>query len=265
MSSDLNKMLDDLEQAIDKLKIRYEQYFMGLERFEPLKNRRAVDRAIRFLRSQVISNTSQKFRFRMLMQRYTTYKTYWNRVQRQIEEGTHRRDLARIQRDLKKKGVESPDLMKARNAGEVEAALTRSMRALKEKNKQEAQKAHAANAANTTATATPAENEIKKATPPPLPIEALQSKAATRAATNGSGQTAGRRPGGDKRLRRVYEAYLAARRKTGESNKGLTFDKMVQSIQKQLPKIQKEHGSQEVEFSVEVRKGRAVLKALPRK
>lgn len=252
-------MIDELEQSIDKLKIRYEQYFMGLERFEPLKQRRAVSRAIRYLRSQVIGNTAQKFRFRMLLQRFTTYQSHWNRTQRQIEEGTYRRDLARMQRDLKKKGVDAPDLMKARNAGEVEAALTKYMKAVEEKERQASKQP---GPAEPVVAASPSGSyQKKKATPPPLPPEAVGARAGDEGkASRGNGS---RTP--DPRLRRVYDAYIAARRRTGEPIKGLTFDKMMKSIHKQMPKIQKKHGSREVEFSVEVRQGKAVLKAAPKK
>jgi hypothetical protein len=259
MDTELNRLLNELEQSIDKLKIQYERYFMGLERFEPLKQRRAVTRAIRYLRSQVIGNTAQKFRFRMLLQRFTTYQSHWNRVQRQIEEGTYRRDLARMQRDLKKRGVDAPDLMKARNAGEVEAALMKYMNAVKQKERQAAAEVPEPASSPSASTSPAAEKRSKtpSASPPPLPPEVTGDRP-SRSRKHAAASS-------DPRLRRVYEAFLEARRRTGETTKGLTFDKMVKSIHKQLPKIQKQHGSREVEFSVEVKNGKAVLKAAPKK
>lgn len=43
-------------------------------------------------------NTGARFRFQTLVQRFTSYQTYWNRILRQMEEGTYRRDVARAQR-----------------------------------------------------------------------------------------------------------------------------------------------------------------------
>lgn len=97
-SSDIDALLNQLEQRIDDLRIRYEQYFMGMDRLPPEQPRRDVVRMVFELEQAFIRNTAQKFRLRSLVQRFNTYKTYWNRIMRQIEEGTFKRDVKKAQR-----------------------------------------------------------------------------------------------------------------------------------------------------------------------
>jgi hypothetical protein len=65
--------------------------------------RKEVERRIALLSREKPRNTAMRFRFQTLLQKYTTYQTYWRRVSRQIEEGTYRRDVmkarARISAD----------------------------------------------------------------------------------------------------------------------------------------------------------------------
>src|SRR5262249_17871926 len=42
-----------------------------------------------------IRNTAMRFKLNTTVQRYNTYQQYWQRVCREIENGTYRRDLAR--------------------------------------------------------------------------------------------------------------------------------------------------------------------------
>jgi len=255
MSANLAKILSHLEEAIEKLKIRYEQYFIGLERFAPIKERKAVQRTIRALRGEVFGNTAQKFKLRMLVQRFTTYQSHWDRIQREIDEGRHRRDLAKIQRDLKKRGVMAKDLLKARSATEVEAALMKYMKEARDLETRQAQEKSVSEVSKPTAAISGADDP-SGSSPPPLPLEALVSKTKDAATSPPSTE--------DSRLRGLYAAYVQAREKTGQPTKGITYEKMVKSINKQLPQIQKKHGSKKVEFCVVVKNGKAILKAVPK-
>ncbi|MCD6499267.1 MAG: hypothetical protein J7M25_13325 [Deltaproteobacteria bacterium] len=270
MSPRIPAILDDLEIRIEKLKIRYEQYFMGIQRFEPVKDRRFIDRAIRHLRLQVIGNTALKFRFLSIVQKFTSYQTYWNRVQRQIEEGTYRKDLLKLQRRLKKQGISAPDLLKAHTSGEVESALARYMAF----GQRRAGATHtgsghtgefpSSNNATPILGANDEAGDAKEAepsirnhanhqTPPPLPADA-------------SGMpTTKQLPLPKDSLRRLHHALIEARRSTGESTEGLTIDRLAQSIAKQLPKIQRSSGTKDVEFVVQVEEGKARLKAITKK
>ncbi len=89
----MEKELTDLEARMARLRVLYDQYFMGIERMEPTYLRGEVDKIFR--RSQILKlgNTVFKFRYRSLQQRYTSYRSYWDRIVRMIEDGKMRRGV----------------------------------------------------------------------------------------------------------------------------------------------------------------------------
>jgi hypothetical protein len=66
---------------------------MGIEKTVPSVPHKDVDRRIQALRREQVRNTGLRFRFQMILQRYGTYQTYWQRICRQIEEGTYKRHV----------------------------------------------------------------------------------------------------------------------------------------------------------------------------
>ncbi len=80
-----------LDAKVARLKVEYEQYFMRVVKREPLQMREEIERIIRDYSNQSISNTSQKFRFNSLVAKYNSYKQYWTRTLRAIEDGTYLR------------------------------------------------------------------------------------------------------------------------------------------------------------------------------
>jgi hypothetical protein len=97
-ATDIERLVGELELAVDRVRSLYEQYFMGIEKLEPTVPRKDVDRRIHTLRKEQIRNTAQRFRFQMIVQRYNTYQTHWQRICREIESGTYKRHLIRAQR-----------------------------------------------------------------------------------------------------------------------------------------------------------------------
>jgi hypothetical protein len=97
-AAEIEKFVSDLEIACDRLRSLYEQYFMGIEKIEPMVPRKDVDRRIQVLRKEQIRNTAQRFRFQMLLQRYNTYQTHWQRICREIDNGTYIRHLIKAKR-----------------------------------------------------------------------------------------------------------------------------------------------------------------------
>jgi hypothetical protein len=93
--SELEKLIEELESRVDRLRSLYEQYFMGLEKLVPAVAHKDVERRMYVLRRQTIRNTGLRFRFQNVLLRYNTYSTYWMRIVRQIEEGTYKRDVRR--------------------------------------------------------------------------------------------------------------------------------------------------------------------------
>jgi len=94
LKEEIERELDDIEKRIARLRVLYDQYFMGIEKVEPLLKRTELAKVLR--RSQVPKRgtTVLKFRFRSLQQRFTSYCSYWDRIVRMIEEGRIRRGVA---------------------------------------------------------------------------------------------------------------------------------------------------------------------------
>lgn len=96
--AEILRELDELDHRLERLRIKYDQFFTGTEKAMPYVLRKDIDRRFQALHREQMRNTGARFRFQTLVQRFTSYQTYWNRIIRQIEEGTYRRDVIRAQR-----------------------------------------------------------------------------------------------------------------------------------------------------------------------
>lgn len=85
------------EDKLNELVRRYEQYFLGLEKREPVRLLEDVERIARRYSATPISNTMVKFRYNSLVARLGTYKQHWNRILRLMEEGKYSRDRFRME------------------------------------------------------------------------------------------------------------------------------------------------------------------------
>ncbi len=93
-------LVNELELRVDRLRSLFDQYFMGIERTTPNVPHKDVERRIQALRREQIRNTGLRFRFQMILQRYGTYQTYWQRICRQIEEGTYKRHVQKAREKI---------------------------------------------------------------------------------------------------------------------------------------------------------------------
>jgi len=91
----------------------YESFFMGIERSPPEVLRRDINRQILEMQQVTISNSSLRFRYQALTQRWVLLITYWNRTMREIEAGTFSRDLAKAKRHMASKGTSAVTLEEA--------------------------------------------------------------------------------------------------------------------------------------------------------
>lgn len=94
------------DRNLKELVIKYEQYFLGMERREPLKLLEEVERLARLYTASAISNTMLMFRYNSLKSRLVSYRQYWNRTKRLIEEGKYSRDRFKMMRHQ----IEQPEL-----------------------------------------------------------------------------------------------------------------------------------------------------------
>ncbi len=97
-NAELDVALEELETRLERLRALYEQYFMGIERIEPAIPRKDVDRRIYVLRREKIRNTAKRFKLQTIISRYNTFQQYWQRICREIEQGTYKRHLIKAER-----------------------------------------------------------------------------------------------------------------------------------------------------------------------
>ena len=85
-----------LEQELRELIVKYEQYFFGIEKREPLQLLEQVERVIKRYQSISIPNTMLRFRYDSLVASLGVHRQKWTRVNRLIEDGKYDRDRYRM-------------------------------------------------------------------------------------------------------------------------------------------------------------------------
>lgn len=108
-NEEIEASVEELSRKLEILRVRYEQYFIGVEKVAPSVMRMEVVRIMRDLEQLKIKNTAIKFKLRTVVQKFTSYSTYWNRTLREIEDGTYKRHVDKAKREaerLKKAGAQ---------------------------------------------------------------------------------------------------------------------------------------------------------------
>src|SRR5262245_49524411 len=118
--AEIEEMLDTVETALDRLKVMFEQYFLGILKAAPSHLHTDVERRLRDLAQFQIRNTALRYRLATVQQKYGAYNTYWRRTLRQIEQGTYVRSLSKVSRKAAASGGEIPE--------EILAAMPKRMR-----------------------------------------------------------------------------------------------------------------------------------------
>ena len=226
----LQTRLSLLDQSIDKLRIVYEQFFLGLERFEPVQLRKNVQAELRFLKENPPKNTALKFLLNRMDTKFRTYEQYWNRVLREIEDGVYERQIQRMRRRLREEGLPEGLLDNVKTKMELEIAMSR----IAELRQQQE---------------SPAPD--RGAPEPAAPAPRERAAAATTANPDPS-------------LQKAYEAFVRARLSTGESLDGITPERFIATISSQIPKVKQAHGCKDVEIHVVVKDNKATLRFVPR-
>ncbi|RNC72249.1 MAG: hypothetical protein ED859_02625 [Desulfuromonadales bacterium] len=94
----IHEDIAQFEQSLNELIIKYEQYFLGLEKREPVRLLEYVERLARKYANVKIVNTMLNFKYTSLVARLNSYKQYWGRIVRLMEEGKYSRDRFRMAR-----------------------------------------------------------------------------------------------------------------------------------------------------------------------
>ena len=98
-NDEVEALVDEFLNKLETLRIRFEQYFAGVEKKQPTQLRMDAVRIMRTFEQINVQNTQTKFRIRTAVQKFTSYSTYWNRTLREIEDGTYKRHIAKAQRE----------------------------------------------------------------------------------------------------------------------------------------------------------------------
>ncbi|MFH1263344.1 MAG: MXAN_5187 C-terminal domain-containing protein [Pseudomonadota bacterium] len=94
-SETIVKDVDLLTRELEKLKVSYDQYFLGFDKFEPIKARSTVSNLFRKISGAQVQNARLRFRIEQLVARHNSFSQYWNRILKEIEDGKYRRDIFR--------------------------------------------------------------------------------------------------------------------------------------------------------------------------
>jgi len=220
-----------LEEELEELKAKYEQYFLGVERKEPVRWREEMRKRVLRVKEAFTRNTGLRFRLHSLYARYLSYERLWLRSAREKEEGTYRRDLIKARLHARRNEPAPPPPEKP-----------------------------AAAKAAAPATPAPGAQPAAKAPAPAarIPAPAGQRPAAAKAPAPAAGVM------GEQQLRALYTAYVAAKKSCNEDVSRLTYDAVANSVSKQIPELMTRFKAKTVEFKVEVKDGKAVLKAIPK-
>lgn len=107
-NKEIEELLHQLTKQTDRLKVMYEQYFMGIQKVPPAQLHRDVERRLRELTQLNIRNTALRFRLANIKQKYGSYNSYWKRTMRQIEQGTYLPHIKALARKASRLNQEIP-------------------------------------------------------------------------------------------------------------------------------------------------------------
>lgn len=110
-NAEISAEIGALDGDLAKLKIKFDQYFIGIERTAPSDELERIRRGVMALRRSTLRNSALKFRIDTLYQKFKSYEQLWTKTIREIEEGTYRKDVMRLRlqnlRKAKSAGVEA--------------------------------------------------------------------------------------------------------------------------------------------------------------
>jgi hypothetical protein len=272
-------LVGELETAVDRLRSLYEQYFMGFEKTEPLVPRKDVDRKIHALRKEHLRNTALRFRFQMILQRYNTYQTHWQRILREIEAGTYKRHVLRAERrfeQLPRRRSTKPPPAPPSSAVHAPPAPFAPLPPFVGGRAPELAMPEPGASLSGELAAELAELDQDFAPPPPKPAGPLPPRPTPLAASRQAGSPAAppqdpRHPPPppakaasseglpEDRVRQLYAQYVEAKRKQNESTAAITFDAVARSLRDSSSKLQQKHGKK-VDFEVALKDGKVILR-----
>jgi hypothetical protein len=217
--------LDELEEAIEMLKVAFERYFNGVDRVPPTREHDDVKRQVRTWLTHRGGGTAIRFRLQNLKARLVTYEHYWTRILLQIEKGTYKRILVESERrQLAAERKAAEPLPAAEHVGESQLV-------------DEAPPARASQSGS--------RHRIPIVRPPPPPRPNLPAGVDAVEA------------------RELFKQFVAAKKAAGEPVAGLTYGKLIDKLARELPDLRAKHGG-DIRFEVATVNGKVRLRARSR-
>jgi hypothetical protein len=287
--AEIEKAVGDLEVAVDRLRSLYEQYFMGIEKLEPTVPRKDVDRRIYALRKEQIRNTAMRFRFQMILQRYNVFQTHWQRICREIENGTYKRHRLKAERRFGEDGPDArsalplpgakPSYKVAKELADLDADFAvppqeeelDDAALMLEEEPPPVPAAPPTSVPRPTSTQSPAQVQPRKGpvwrkvepAPPrnvaPAPAHAPARPPAPVPAAAAPSPRASGEDLPEARVRQIYAQYVEAKRRGNESTAAITYEAVAKSLRESSAKLREKTGKA-VDFEVAMKDGRAILK-----
>ena len=232
--------MDQLEQLVEGLRIKYLLYFSGRSPFEPLQYRWQVEAMIRRMQNERMTNTALVNRLRSLVQKMGNYSALWNRTRTLRKRNRSLSADREIEAALDKEGA----LESTSGASGEPVAEEPEDASLVEEMALAAEEAFASLPDEEDVEDPPSEmNPPVEMDPPeqvfsflvPDPVDAL------------------------------YEQFVEAKNQTGEPVAGFSLEGFRKQIQGQQQALAERFPDREFKFVVVTNNGKASIKAVPRK
>ena len=110
-----------LEEELEELKVKYEMYFLGVEKREPNKWREELKKKVLRIKEAFTRNAALRFRLQSLHARFLSYERLWLRSAKEKEEGTYHRDVFKAKMHQEVRARRDREEREARAAEEIAA------------------------------------------------------------------------------------------------------------------------------------------------
>jgi hypothetical protein len=272
--------LSEMDQRLGRLRSLYESFFAGVERMPPNTARRDMNRMMLEMQQCPIANSSLRFRFQSISQKWVLLITYWNRTMREIEAGTYRRDLARAQRHMAGRGgfitedealalgipknrvkafVAHQQISASKRSGEPGTPLEKvspSPEGSAAAAEPTSPPIHTEGMPPSTTPPTVLPGSVRRS-PPPIPVSArLTPPPIPTPLVPLAGVT-------ERDFAEAYTRYRKAHEELGTADQAKTLDRVRQQLSKALPRIMEERGCSKLRIEVAVEAGKVHIRAWP--
>jgi len=209
--------IQQLEARLNELRVAYEKYFAGVEKIEPARLRDEVQRMVRRVGTFYIGNTGLKFKRDTIIAQFNTLSQHWNRILKQIEDGTYQRDIFKMRlKDRERGGSSLPPAPRG------------------------------------TSQPTPVPGQADKGGGPTPSGKTAPAGPPEKSAPKERGE-----------FDSVYRSLVATKKRLGEPTDNISYNALEWSLKKESDAIKKKFKASRVDFTVEVKDGKPVIKAVP--